>query len=201
MRLRRLMLLGALAASLGLAACSGGDDGSDGGAAASATASVASSAVGGASGAAGASSTAASSSKVLNPCDLLTQADAASALGEPVNAGQYTDSKNPLGQQLCFFSTVAESTHLVQLSLIQTAGLSEGLRNGAYGNARAQYDLNEAARTDKEDVTGVGDDAFYSARQLYAVKGDVYISVTVSKADGAKDAAVTIAKQVLARVK
>jgi hypothetical protein len=211
MRMYRLWLvLGALVVACSALSCRGSSDSTDGGSTSgdSTAASGATTAAGGTS-ASGASTTGTAASgasqtsgKLLNPCDLLTQAEAATTLGEPVNPGKLTDSKNPLGQQLCFYSTVASSPRYVQVSLIQTDGLTEALRKSQYGTAKAQYDLNVAAFPDKQEVPGVGEAAFYAGIGLHARKGDAYIQITAQvQGDNRKDAEIAVAKQVLSRIK
>ena len=121
------------AVTLFATACGGSDDKKDGGGILSGNQGGSSSTSTGQAGPdTGKTQTTSSNAKLLDPCTLFTKDDAAAALGQAVKDGVAKDSGNPLCQRLCFYAAADDkSANSVQLSLVQTAGMSDAVRKTA----------------------------------------------------------------------
>jgi len=59
----------------------------------------------------------ASAAGSFDPCGLLTKAEVEALVGEPVKDSETKETKNPLGQKMCLYTTVS-SSRLIQVSSI-----------------------------------------------------------------------------------
>lgn len=135
-------------------------------------------------------------------CGLITQAEAAQALGIPLDPGKPT-GPNPMGQTLCFFHAVGPGMHYAQLTLtLPPPKLRKNLpASRLFASAQ---DNTPGAKS----ISGLGDQAFWGGSGkkmgagLHVLKGDYYFILDVSSGDGAKDlqAAAKLAKLVLGRL-
>lgn len=116
---------------------------------------------------------------LVDPRVLLTRAEVEAALGEQVKEPEFTDTKNPLGQKLCFYSPVSEKgASFIQLSVVQNEGMSKDLRKQGY-NVDQLYTETKKNFTDAKPVPGIGDEAFWSTNGLHILKGNVYLNISV----------------------
>lgn len=145
---------------------------------------------------------------VLNPCMLISQEEAAKALGGPVKTGQLKGAANPLGQSICFYDGQAEaSIRFVQISLVATKNMNENLRESGYTAAKLYADTKKLLGKPKE-VSGLGEEAFWGGSGLKAGAGlhvlgkDAYLSITVASGDNKRnlEAAKTLAEKALERL-
>ncbi len=152
--------------------------------------------------------TAARAGGALNPCALITQQEAAEALGGVVQAGKLRQTANPLGQRICFYEgRSAAAMRFVQISLVTTAGLSEDLRRSGYSAAKLFQDSKKLLGRPKP-VKGLGQEAFWGGSGLKAGAGlhvlarDVYLNISVAAGDARRDleAAKVLAQKALARL-
>lgn len=116
-------------------------------------------------------------SEALDPCGLLTTQEMEALVGEPVSEPEQRDAKNPLGQRMCLYSTVS-SSRLIQISVIRTADMAQGIRDHGQ-NAVKVYTTTKEMLNPAEDVPGVGDDACWGTGGLHILKGEVYLLVAV----------------------
>lgn len=145
----------------------------------------------------------------LEPCGLITQAEAEAALGRPVKPGQGKDTGNPLGQIICSYGLAAEdAVGYVQISLIRNQGMEPRLHENGYNALRLARDTREHLAGVKE-VPGLGQEAFTwggdgprSAVNLAVVDKEAYLHLTVSGLETAKnlEAAKDLARKALARL-
>ncbi|MCF8048719.1 MAG: hypothetical protein K9L19_14315 [Desulfarculaceae bacterium] len=135
-------------------------------------------------------------------CGLITQSEAAQALGISLDPGKPT-GLNPMGQTLCFFHAAGPGMHYVQLTLtLPPPKLRKNLPASRLF-ASAQDNTSGA-----KPISGLGDQAFWGGSGkkmgagLHVLKADYYFIVDVSVGDAAKDlqAAVKLAKLVLGRL-
>jgi len=116
---------------------------------------------------------------LIDPCTLLTKAEAEAALGEQVKEPEFTDTKNPLGQKLCLYSPVSENTgRFIQIGLVQNEGMGKNLRDQGY-NVEQLYTETKKNLTDAKPVSGIGDEAFWGTNGLHILKGNVYLNISV----------------------
>jgi hypothetical protein len=113
----------------------------------------------------------------VDPCKVLTSADAAAAAGAPVEAAKLTPAQAPLGLTLCDYASPASSTiYGVQLSVVQTQGMVSELRGRGY-DARKLFEDGKAIYPNRQDVPGVGDEAFIHGQDIDVVQGNTQFSV------------------------
>lgn len=121
---------------------------------------------------------------LADPCRLITQADAATAIGAPPS-GQPKSVAQPFGIKLCTYTATGQG------SLGIAIGPADIVRNGA-----------SVAPT---PVPGLGDEAIWSApATLYVRHGKTGIEVDLSRYNGnnttTKQAAITLARTALTRL-
>jgi len=117
----------------------------------------------------------------LDPCALLTKADAEVLAGAPVKDGEAKDSGNPLGQQLCGYAAVSDrSSRLVQISVATDGGMTEAMRKSGY-TVKRLYTDTKSGNAAAQPVSGVGEDAFMGGfTGLHVLQKDVYFSISVT---------------------
>jgi hypothetical protein len=126
--------------------------------------------------------------ELIDPRTLLTGAEAESALGEPVKEPKFTDSKNPMGQKLCFYEPVDENSFkFVQIGLVQNEGMTKNLRDSGYNVKQLYEETKKNLIQDGNSVTGIGDDAFWGAGGLHILEGNVYLTIGVDVCKGKID--------------
>ncbi len=114
---------------------------------------------------------------VVDPCTVLTSADAATAAGEPVGEASLRPAQAPLGQTVCDYPAASDSSLAgVQLSVVQTQGMDAALRGRGY-NARKLFDDGKALYPNRQAVSGLGDDAFIHGEQIMVVQGNTQFSI------------------------
>jgi hypothetical protein len=119
----------------------------------------------------------ASNAKLLNPCDLFSKDDATAALGLPVKNGELKKGAEPLGQQMCFYGAADDrSPNSVQLSIVQTSGMSDAVRKGGQ-SAKTLHDGTKTAIPSAAPQAGIGQDAFIGSTSIYVLKGDTHFSI------------------------
>lgn len=115
---------------------------------------------------------------VVNPCSVLTSADAQAAAGAPVEAAKLRPAQEPLGQTVCDYPSPSSSTmYGVQLSVVQTQGMTEQLRSRGY-NARKLFDDGKGLYPNRQAVPGVGDEAFIHGEEIMVVQGNTQFSLS-----------------------
>ncbi len=124
---------------------------------------------------------AASPTPAIQPCSLITAADAAAALGQKVDAGT---TSALAGVVDCIWSASDPASLAVVIVTVSDKGTYDGPLNGT-------ADPSTIAK-----VSGVGDEAYFQTTPagitLSLRKGNVYLTVDVEKASGQKDAEKTI---------
>lgn len=121
----------------------------------------------------------------INPCSLLTKAEAEDVLGVSVVVRGNTTG--------CNYSTTKQGS-LAILAIVVTA----------FPSAKAARQAFEAGRTaigGSEKVGGLGDDSFYltSVNQLWTLKGRMFLNVSVIGPEDMKTAARAASAKALAR--
>ena len=116
---------------------------------------------------------------LVDPGTLLTRADAEAALGEQVKEPDLKDTKNPLGQKICFYAPVSDqSGKFIQISVVQNEGMGKSLREQGY-NVAQLYNETQKNLTGAKPVPGIGDEAFWGTNGLHILKGNVYLTISV----------------------
>jgi len=136
----------------------------------------------------------------LDPCGVLTKEEAEAFLGEPINDPEQKDTKNPLGQKICWYASVS-SSRFIQVSVIRTADMAPKIRKHGQSAAKV-YSTTKENLDPLEQVRGVGDDAFWATPGLHILKGEVYVLISVGNTSRREnlDLAKRIAVNVLSRL-
>jgi hypothetical protein len=126
----------------------------------------------------------------LDPCALVTTAEAEAALGQSVQPPETRKTHNPLGQAICFYAATGEDkVRFVQLSLVRTQGMTAQMRQQGYDAARLFQDT-KALLENPQEVTGLGQAAYFggsglkAGAGLHVLKQDAYLTITVASSDG-----------------
>ena len=169
--IRRLSLLGLLAAS-GATLIGGGDDAPAGAArddgATEATA----------------TQTAAAGAQAPDPCTLVTAADLEAAFGSPFEDGAAEDTTPPITFHSCGFIGSADDL-VARTVVIQTLGdadIAEAMDRTAVELYEETRDLTD----DAEPVDGLGDDAYSAAGSINFVQDGVYVTIAAPGAASAE---------------
>jgi hypothetical protein len=116
--------------------------------------------------------------ELVEPGTLLTKAEVETALGAQLKDPEYKDTKNPLGQKLCFYAPVSDKVEMfVQLSLVQNEGMTKNLRDQGY-NVAQLYNETKKNFADIKPVPGIGDEAFWATNGLHILKGSFYLNIS-----------------------
>ena len=140
----------------------------------------------------------------LDPCRLVTRAEAAQALGQEVGPAEHRVTGNALGQVICLYPAVREGElHFVQLSVVRDQGLAPDLLRAGYSAARLFADTRRLLKGVRA-VEGLGVEAFWGGSGLKAGAGlhllaaGVYLNLTVASGDPRRDLAA--ARELAARI-
>jgi hypothetical protein len=138
----------------------------------------------------------AQASDPFNPCGLLTTEEAEALVGEPVKGPEQKDTKNPLGQKMCLYSTVS-SSRLIQISVIRTADMAPKIRKQGQSAAKV-YRTTKEMLDPMAQVPGVGDDACWGTLGLHILKGEIYVLVSVGNTSKREN--LELARRIAAKV-
>lgn len=135
---------------------------------------------------------------LVDPCKLLTKAEAEPALGEQVKDPVLKDTKNPLGQKMCLYLPMAEkSDKFIQIAVVQNEGMRKELRDQGY-NVEQLYKETKNNLPDAMPVPGIGDEAFWGTNGLHTLRGNVYLNISVGNTS--KPENLELAKRVAEKV-
>jgi hypothetical protein len=141
--------------------------------------------------------TASNDSEAIDACSLISKAEAEEAVGLTFQDPESTPY-NPVSKSSeCKFQTTDTSSGIASAGGLQVR--AERLSNPAANFAGLRELLGEG-----EEVSGVGDEAFYVASQLFVLSGTHQVHVTVSlfgnRGDERRDVAVKVAETILPRL-
>lgn len=115
----------------------------------------------------------------LDPCTLITKAEAETALGEPVEDPECT-TNSPVGQVICSYST-PETFKFVQIALTRTGDMPDSLTE--IGESAATIFETTRDNIEGQNISGLGDQAFWGVPGLHVLKGDIYFCISVGSTD------------------
>lgn len=112
-------------------------------------------------------------SKIIEPCQLITQEDAAKILGEAVKPAEKSE-KQVVGMKLCMYNPKSsDSMEFLQVTLTQDAFMQPG----GIPTASIYKSLKDNFEGMRTDIEGVGDEAFISTGGIYIMAGGYYIQI------------------------
>jgi hypothetical protein len=111
--------------------------------------------------------------KIIEPCQLITEEDAAKLVGEAVKPAD--KSEQPVvGMKLCMYNPASgEPIPFLQVSLTQDAFFPPG----GVGTASIYKSLKDNFEGMRTDVEGVGDEAFITSGGIYIIADGYYIQI------------------------
>ncbi len=147
-----------------------------------------------------------SAGKAIDPCSLLTLEEASEILGTPAKAPERKDAGFPLGMVMCLWEPAGElEGGLIQVSVIQTENISEGMRAAGYTAERLYRDSK--AQMGGQPVPGIGEDAYFEPiGGLNFLKNGIQVSVSagssaiMKKGEQGLPAAKKVAEKVSGRI-
>ncbi len=117
-----------------------------------------------------------SSNKLIEPCELITQAEAEEIMGVVFKEGKYSDQEM-VGQKICFYETVDENSFVFfQISLTQNAFISPKIFASGQ-STQTMFSAIKKAFPDGEIINGTGDDAFIAPPGIHILYGDYYMTL------------------------
>jgi len=120
----------------------------------------------------------------LDPCSLLTKADATAAIGEPAKDGEHPKKvvSDPLGIAICFFGAASPtSVASAQILVVQNGGIDEKVRKSGMNVKRIFEESKRLSDSAVKPVSGVGDDAFLNGLKIEVLKGDTHLSISMMR--------------------
>lgn len=112
-------------------------------------------------------------SKIIEPCQLISQEEAAKLLGEAVKPAEKSEQQ-VVGMKLCLYNPASgEPIPFLQVSLTQDAFFPPG----GVGTASIYKSIKDNFEGMRTDVEGVGDEAFITTGGIYIMADGYYIQV------------------------
>lgn len=119
---------------------------------------------------------------LIEPCDLISRAEAQQLMGEPLKAAEKRENK-VVGQKFCTYNAEnVDSYSIFQISITQQAAMP-----GNTQSPKFIYETLKANFPDAVEVEGIGDDAFIAPPGLHLIKDQYYISIAVGNSDKPKN--------------
>lgn len=116
----------------------------------------------------------------IDPCALITEADAESITAEPVNPPLQETLEDPAGKSCRYFTQQsAAQSRAVEISVWESNNLKQGLY-GWPADEHFERFKNGHKNSGKnfEPLHGLGDDAYYWGSYVYALKGPYVLMVS-----------------------
>lgn len=126
------------------------------------------------------------SAQLIEPCELITRTEAEEIMGEKMKDVQYSENK-VVGQKICFYEAADENSFaFLQISLTQNLFISQNVMASGQ-NAQTIFNSIKEAFQDREDIKGMGDEAFIATPGIHILKGDYYLTIGAGNINRNKD--------------
>ncbi|MFH1217763.1 MAG: hypothetical protein V1706_14810 [Pseudomonadota bacterium] len=120
---------------------------------------------------------------LLEPCRLITGAEAESIIGEPVKEGQYGEQQ-VVGLKKCFFEAAnPDSMKFLQITIQQPDFMPDKVRQAGQNPKTIFSETKTMLAEGRVDLAGFGDEAFIGTGGLHMLAGDYYITIGVGNPD------------------
>ncbi|MCL7487493.1 MAG: hypothetical protein M8357_04890 [Desulfobulbaceae bacterium] len=123
----------------------------------------------------------AADSGLKEPCELITRAEAGRLIGEDVNDGQYGEQK-VVGLKKCFYEA-ANSDKFLQVTVQQPAFMPRQTLEAGQSPRVIFAETKKMLADGRDDLSGMGDEAFIGTGGLHMLTGDYYITIGVGTPD------------------
>lgn len=119
----------------------------------------------------------------IEPCALITKAEAESLIGEAVKDGQY-DEQQAVGMKKCFYAAAnPDSAKFLQLTVQQASLMPQQVREAGQSPKTIFAETKKMLADGRVDLTGLGDEAFIGTGGLHMLAGEFYITIGVGNPD------------------
>lgn len=116
------------------------------------------------------------STPLVEPCELITKVEAEGIMGTALKEGQYSENK-VVGQKICLYEAAnSDSFAFLQISLTQDAFIAPKVL-AAGQTSKTIFESIEDAFPDRENVGGIGDEAFIATPGIHILKGGYYLTI------------------------
>jgi hypothetical protein len=113
---------------------------------------------------------------LIEPCELISKAEAEKIMGTALKEGQQSENK-VVGQKICLYEAAdSDSFAFFQISLTQDAFIVPNVLASGQ-NAKTIFTSIKDAFPDRQGVAGIGDDAFLATPGLHVLKGGYYLTI------------------------
>jgi hypothetical protein len=114
--------------------------------------------------------------QLIEPCELVTQAEAEKIMGVALKEGQYRENQ-VVGQKMCLYEAADKNAFaFLNISLTQNAFIPPKIF-AAGQNAKSIFSTIKDAFPDREAVYEMGDDAFIATPGIHILKGNYYVTI------------------------
>lgn len=119
------------------------------------------------------------STKLIEPCELITHAEAEEIMGVKFKEGQYSEQKM-VGGKMCFYDSMDEdASAFFQISINQKAFMPPKLLASGQSAKTLFTPIKEGFSDTRIDIKGMGDDAFIATPGIHILKDDYYITIAM----------------------
>ncbi len=140
------------------------------------------------------------SAQLIEPCELITRMEAEEIMGEKMKDGQYSENK-VVGQKICFYEAADENSFaFLQVSLTQNSFISPNVLASGQ-NTQTIFNSIKEAFPERQDIKGMGDDAFIATPGIHILKGDHYLTIGVGNINRNKDKLTDAGAKAMANLK
>ncbi len=127
-----------------------------------------------------------SSTKLIEPCELITKTEAEGIMGEALKEGKYSEQKM-VGQKICLYEAADENSFVFfQISLTQNAFIPPKIFASGQ-SAKSIFSTIKEAFPDRDTINGTGDDAFIATPGIHILKGDYYMTIAAGNTNQNRD--------------
>jgi hypothetical protein len=137
--------------------------------------------------------------QLLEPCKLISKAEAEEIMGTALKEGQYSENK-VVGQKICLYEAAdSDSFAFLQIGLTQDAFIVPNVLASGQ-NAKTIFTSIKDAFPDREGVAGIGDDAFLATPGLHVLKGGYYLTFGAGNLKRNKDRLISAGEKAVANL-
>ena len=127
------------------------------------------------------------SAQLIEPCELITQAEAEEIVGTALKEGQYSEQKM-VGSKTCFYDSVDEDAFaFFQISINQKAFMPPKFLASGQSSKTLFSAIKDAFGDKRVDISGMGDEAFIGTPGIHILKGDYYMTIAIAIGIGKTD--------------
>jgi hypothetical protein len=135
----------------------------------------------------GGAAVAAMQAGIIDPCRLISRADAERIMGTTLADGPATEQK-AVGLKICLYEAPDLGQGLFQVSLTQAAFMSEQVL--AFGQSPTSiFNTTKEIFPQRTPVAGVGEEAFIAPPGLHILSRDYYLVIALGNTDRAENRA------------